>query len=57
MKEEQLEEVVAFLSESDIFAVLPTGFGKSLCYACFLGEAEEKPIVDGSYSIDCHHVL
>ena len=51
MKEEQLEVVVAFLSGSDVFAVLPTGFGKSLCYACLhfsfelLGETEEKPIV------------
>ena len=51
MKEEQLEVVVAFLSGSDVFAILPTGFGKSLCYACLpfalelLGETEEKPIV------------
>ena len=34
MKEEQLEVVVEFLSGSDVFAVLPTGFGNSLCYAC-----------------------
>ena len=34
MKEEQLEIVVVFLSGSDVFAVLQTGFGKSLCYAC-----------------------
>ena len=34
MKEEQLEVVVAFLSGSDVCAVLPTGFGKSICYAC-----------------------
>ena len=34
MKEGQLEVVVAFLSASDVFAVLPTGLGKSLCYAC-----------------------
>ena len=51
MKEEQLEVLVAFLSGSDVFAVLPTGFGKSLCYACLpfafelLGETEEKLIV------------
>ena len=30
IKEEQLEVMVAFLSGSDIFAVLPAGFGKSL---------------------------
>ena len=48
MKEEQLEMVVAFLSGSDIFAVLPTGFGVSAMHACLcfklLGETEEKPI-------------
>ena len=34
MKEEHLEVVVALLSGSDVFAVLPTGFVKSLCYTC-----------------------
>ena len=34
VKEEQLEVVVAFLSGCDVFSVLRTGFGKSLCYAC-----------------------
>ena len=52
LKKEQLEVVVKFLSGRDVFAVLPTGFGKSLCYACLpftfeeleLG-GEERPIV------------
>ncbi len=34
MKEEQLEITTKFLSGRDVFAILPTGFGKSLCYAC-----------------------
>ena len=33
LKDEQLKVVVAFLGGNDVFAVLPTGFGKSLCYA------------------------
>ena len=33
LKDEQLKVVVAFLSGNDVFAVLPTGFGKSICYA------------------------
>ena len=34
MKPEQLQVVSGYVSGSDVFAVLPTGFGKSLCYAC-----------------------
>ena len=34
MKPEQLDIVVAVLQGRDVFAILPTGFGKSLCYAC-----------------------
>lgn len=33
MKAEQMEVVTNILS-GDVFAVLPTGFGKSLCFAC-----------------------
>ncbi len=34
MKPEQVDIVLAFVRGQDVFAVLPTGFGKSLCYAC-----------------------
>ena len=33
MKPEQLEVVCNILTK-DVFAVLPTGFGKTLCYTC-----------------------
>ena len=32
VKPEQLKIVVGVLSQRDVFAVLPTGFGKSLCF-------------------------
>ena len=34
MKPEQLQVVSVMVSGRDVFAVLPTSFGKSLCYAC-----------------------
>ena len=34
LKDRQLEVIVNFLSGNDVFAVLPTGYGKSLCYIC-----------------------
>ena len=34
MKPEQLDVAVAFVKGRDVFAILPTGFGKSLCYTC-----------------------
>ena len=30
----QLEVAASFIEGRDVFSVLPTGFGKSLCYAC-----------------------
>ena len=37
LKEEQLGVITSFIKGKDVFAVLPTGFGKSLCYACLSG--------------------
>ena len=34
LKKEQEDVIVGFLSGRDVFAVLPTGFGKTLRYAC-----------------------
>ena len=34
MQPEQLQVVSGIVSVRDVFAVLLTGFGKSLCYAC-----------------------
>ena len=31
---EQKDAIISFVQGSDVFEVLPTGFGKSLCYAC-----------------------
>ena len=36
IKPEQLQVVSGIVSGRDVFAVLPAGFGKSLCYACLL---------------------
>ncbi len=33
MKREQIDLVRSFMEKKDVFGVLPTGFGKSLCYA------------------------
>ena len=37
LKEEQLNVITSSVKGKDVFAVLPTGFGKSLCYACLPG--------------------
>ena len=34
MKSEQLQIVESFVTGHDVFGVLPTGYGKSRCYAC-----------------------
>ena len=37
LREKQAEVSSKFVSGHDVFAVLPTGYGKSLCYACLPG--------------------
>ena len=34
LKQKQLRVVEAFVEGRDVLAVLPTGYGKNLCYAC-----------------------
>ena len=34
LKPEQLDIVETFVKGRDVFAVLPTGYGKSLCFGC-----------------------
>ena len=48
LKPEQLEVVETFVKGRDLFAVLPTGYGKSPCFGCLpivfdklLGRVEE----------------
>ena len=49
LKREQEDVVTAFLSGRDVFSILPTGFGKTLCYACLpLIFDELSPVVPHS---------
>ena len=34
LKPEQLKVIIRFVNGRDVFAVLPTGYGKTLSYAC-----------------------
>ena len=34
LREKQEEVIVKLVQGKDVFGVLPTGYGKSLCYAC-----------------------
>ena len=34
LKDLQMDVVIGLATGRDVFAVLPTGYGKSLCYAC-----------------------
>ena len=51
MKMEQLDVAIAFVEGSDVFAILPAGFGKSLCYACLPASFDRMLEQDQGYSI------
>ena len=34
LKDEQRKVILSFVKGEDVFVVLPTGFGKSLCFTC-----------------------
>ena len=44
LKKEQEEAVLALLEKKDVFAILPTGFGKSLIYQSY---CVAKSAIDG----------
>ena len=43
LKKEQSTVISSFVSGNDVFAVLPTGFGKTLCYTLLLFRASGFP--------------
>eukprot|EP00731_Ephydatia_muelleri_P025636 Em0017g719a len=51
MKPEQAEVAVALIVGRDVFAILPTGFGKSLCYACLPVAFDKCQKKERGYSI------
>ena len=48
LKKKQLEVITAFLSGRDVFAALPTGYGKSLCYGCLPLASDKLLATQGS---------
>ena len=50
LKAEQRSVIRSFVMGEDVFAVLPTGFGKSLCYEC-LPIVFDNIRTDGLFSI------
>ena len=48
LKEMQLRVIVQFISGRDVFAVLPTGYCKSLCYGCLPGVFDKLTRCDRS---------
>ena len=51
LKKEQSTVINNFVSGNNVFAVLPTGFGKTLCYACLPSIFDQLLSVDNSVVI------
>ena len=51
LKDKQKQVIVDFVSGRDVFAALPTGYGKSLCYGCLPGVYDLIRQVKGSIVI------
>ena len=48
LKSEQLKVVVGITESCDVFAVLPTKYGKSLCFACLLVVFDQLQVNGGT---------
>lgn len=53
LKKEQHQAIAAFVGGSDVFVVLPTGYGKSLCYGLLPRVLEV--LRDDLWFWWCHH--
>ena len=51
LKQHQMDVVLALAAGRDVFAVLPTGYGKSLCYACLPVMFDRLDFVKSNHSI------
>ena len=51
LKPQQEDVLVHFAEGNDLFAVLPTGFGKSLCYACLPAIFDHLRQTSGSLAV------
>ena len=51
LKDKQRQVIVNILSSRDVFATLPTGYGKSLCYGCLPGVYDQIRQSKGSIVI------
>ena len=51
LKQHQMDVVLALAAGRDVFAVLPTGYGKSICYACLPVMFDRLDFIKSNHSI------